>query len=713
MSQVRTQSLNSVLGRSQLELALQHHERGQLDSAEQFYRQALAAEPSNAEAMQCAGVLALQRQQFDVAVERLQRATDLGSKMGGTYFLLGRAQKALGQLDAAIESYERAVGLDPALADAYVSLGIALKQKNRLDEAAGAHLRALVLQPTSFEAQLNLANVRQVQGKHEQALQHYERAQALRADSADLQHNIGKALLSLGRIDEAIAHFQTAIRLDAEFLDSYLSLAKALSVQKRHGPAADCYATLKQQLDARTGRISAVELRDAMQAECETGLLGALVWAARYEEALALLLPALEREPDSVYLLEHLLVIAPYRLQSRAEVLEWYRRYQRVIPLRDTLQLTSTERVDYPSKLRFGYLSGDFRDHSVAFFLEPILAQHDRASVVVYCYSCNERNDDVTTRLKGYADVWVEAKDLDPRALAERIAADRIDVLIDLSGRTASNRLGVLAHRPAALQVGYLGYPTYTGMHQIAFRVTDDAIDPIEEGADGIEGEQPLRLPHGMFCYRPPADAPDIAEYRRDLSRPICFGSFNQVPKLSPEVLDAWAEMLLRVAHSRLLLKAFGFADAECKRRVLDTFARHGVDSVRVTIVAGEMQRAEHLALYREIDIALDTFPYNGATTTCEALWMGVPVVTWVGETHASRMGASILQAAELRDLIATSRAEYVESVVALARDGARLKGLHESLRTRVAASFLRDEQGFTRVFEQALRQAWARRDNN
>jgi predicted O-linked N-acetylglucosamine transferase (SPINDLY family) len=277
-----------------------------------------------------------------------------------------------------------------------------------------------------------------------------------------------------------------------------------------------------------------------------------------------------------------------------------------------------------------------------------------------------------------------------------------------LSGRTKGGRPGAFLFRPAFVQVAYLGYPTFTGFKELDFRITDSVIDP--ESEDGaLTSELPLRLPHSMFCYRPSADAPPPV-WSPSPDGVVRFGSFNQAPKLSPETLQAWAAILQRVPRSVLVVKAFSFHNAAAKQHVIDGFLRLGLAPERLDIRPPDMAKHDHFAAYRDIDVALDTFPYNGATTTCEALWMGVPVVTFAGETHAQRMGASLLGALGLDELVTRSVEDYVRVAAELAADEARRIELRAGLRQRFARSPLRDEQGFTRGFEGLLRRAWRER---
>lgn len=687
------------------ESALQCHERGDYAGAEAYYQQALATEPQNVEVVHSAGVLALQVSNFPLASSRLRLALELGATLPGTYLMLGRALKGQGDVDAAIACYRRALESDRDMIDAHISLGVALKDQGRLEEAVASYRSALSIDPNSFEARLNLGNVLQLQARMGDALAEYEKAQALRPDSPQLHYNLGRVLRALKRDDEAAERFQQAVLLDQGYLDAYFNLGNALTTLGHYAAGIECFRRLLGLLETEAGYPVALAAREALKRNTLTALAAPLVWSARFDEAEPLLQEALTREPDSVILNEYRLVMLPYRCERQDDLLDIYAHYQRITPMRHERPLVTAPRTDAPQKLRIGYLSGDLRDHSMAFFLEPLLANHDRQAFEILCYSTNRRDDEVTARLKTQADVWVDARDMDDAALVQRITEDGVDILVDLSGRTVQNRLGVFAKRAAWLQAAYLGYPTYTGVPQIDWRVSDAVIDP--EGKRGFVSERPLRLPRSMFCYRPPVDAPECRYISARERGYLCFGSFNQLQKLSPAVLAAWARILADTPASRLLLKATAFSDAESRRRVIETFARAGIAPERVMIREGIAERRGHLDLYNEIDIALDTFPYNGATTTCEALWMGTPVITLAGETHASRMGASILTALGLPELIAPSVDAYVTAATRLARSEASLAELHRGLRQRFADSPLRDEQGFTRAFEQAMRAAW------
>jgi predicted O-linked N-acetylglucosamine transferase (SPINDLY family) len=329
-----------------------------------------------------------------------------------------------------------------------------------------------------------------------------------------------------------------------------------------------------------------------------------------------------------------------------------------------------------------------------------VLEHYDRERFEVHCYATNGAVDEVSERLRARVDGWVQAERLTDEELAARVRADGIDILVDLAGHTSGNRLLAFARRAAPVQVTWLGYPTTTGLSAMDYRITDWEVDPA--GYEAFNAERPLRLPGSYFCYRPYERAPQVAPLPALRSGTVTFGSFNNFAKVSPAVLALWAQVLQAVPGSRLLLKARSLADAQVRQALLERLGAQGIEGERIDLRGWEAEVGGQLALYGEVDIGLDTWPYNGATTTCEALWMGVPVVSLSGATHASRMGRSILKAAGLAHCVADTPEAYVRAAVALAGDLDALARLRAGLRERLRASPLTDEIAFTRNLEAA-----------
>ena len=357
-------------------------------------------------------------------------------------------------------------------------------------------------------------------------------------------------------------------------------------------------------------------------------------------------------------------------------------------------------------RLRVGYVSGDFREHVIALFIEPVFANHDRRTFEIFAYDGGNTADEVNARLRKQVDHWRLVGDLDDDGLEAMIRADGIDILVDLAGHTRGSRLGVFARRAAPLQLTYLGYPATVGMEQMDYRISDPQCDP-PGMTESHYVERVARLPDSLWCYRPPADAPEVSELPAVANGHITFGSFNQPAKIGPKVIALWARVLQAVPGSHLLMAPVpgGFA----RTRYCQEFAQHGVDEGRLEFEA-RLPAAQYQGLRRRVDIALDPFPMNGGSTTCETLWMGVPLITLTGERFSARAGTSLLATAGLAQCIARTGDGYVEVAARMAGDLPGLAALRAGLRGQLRHSPLMDGAGFTRDLESLLRKLWRER---
>ena len=348
-------------------------------------------------------------------------------------------------------------------------------------------------------------------------------------------------------------------------------------------------------------------------------------------------------------------------------------------------------------RITVGYLSPDFREHSVASFIEPVLHHHNRHRFKIICYQCGPEQDATTKRLCSMVENWRDITDLDDASAYDLIVRDGVTLLVDLAGHTAWNRLPLMALRPAPIQLTWIGYPHSTGLTQIDYRITDTVADP-PGLSESLHTEHVVRLPACFLCYTPPADAPQPAIFSPiQQSGVITFGCFNNLAKITPTLLDCWRSLLDQVPQSRLLIKGEALDDPAAQAELLKRF---GLPENRVLACGWTPDRISHLALYNQVDIALDTWPYNGTTTTCEALWMGVPVVTLTGTHHASRVGASLLTSAGLEFCVCQSAEEYVQRAAELAGNLPLLQTLRRNLRAMLSASPLMDGSGFTQKLE-------------
>jgi predicted O-linked N-acetylglucosamine transferase (SPINDLY family) len=485
---------------------------------------------------------------------------------------------------------------------------------------------------------------------------------AVHSRSAKVFRDLGCAYLRADRLDEAVAALTRAIEIRPKFGEAYASLGDAYHLQGKVDEAVSCYRR-------------AVALRTSSE-KTHSNLLLTL----NYHRKLS---------PEALF----------------AEHVKWAQQHARPLA-REIPEHANDRSPDRP--IRIGYVSPDFRRHSVNFFVEPLLARRDAAQFHVTCYSDVARPDDVTDRLTKLADAWRDIRGRSDRQVAEMVRDDGIDLLVDLAGHTGLNRLGVFARKPAPVQVTYLGYPNTTGLSTIDYRLTDNWADPMG-ASDAVHSEHLVRLP-SFLCYQPPPEAPAISPPPSVAAGGrITFGCFNILAKVTPEVMSLWAKMMAVLPGSRLVMKdRLGtFASAARRRYVHDIFAYHRINPDRIDLLPKEPDLASHLAAYSKVDIVLDPFPYNGTTTTCEALWMGVPVITLAGNRHAARVGVSILNAAGLTEFIAATPEAYVRTAVALSRDAMRLALLRRTLRQRLSASALLDQRRFMTYLERTYREMW------
>jgi predicted O-linked N-acetylglucosamine transferase (SPINDLY family) len=589
---------------------------------------------------------------------------------------LGEVYRALGQPDYAVDCYRRALDALPEDAGLHSNLGTALIALGRLDEAATSFEHALRLRPDLAEAASNLGLTLLNQGKVLEAVLHLQEALRLRPDLAEVHNNLGLALLHLGKEDEALSSFRDAVRLRPSLADAHNNLGLTLATRGHADEALACYERALQ-IDAN--HVGA--LTNLGNARKDEGCLGDAVTCYR---------KAVELRPYDSQLHSNLLLALNYQPGANpAQILRDARCYadRHAAPLANTLA-PHAARLLAGRRLRIGYVSADFREHPVAYFLEPIVAAHDHERFEIVCYAAVAQPDAVTERLQGYANRWRWLTGISDEQAAELIRQDGIDILVDLSGHTGGNRLLVFARKPAPVQVSYLGYLGTTGVPAIDYYITDDLADPPGQ-TDAHYQEQLVRLPECGFCYQPgpaPAVHPEPPTLR---SGRVTFGCLNALAKVSDEVLTLWARVLAAVPGSRLLLPTA--AGRHAKERVLTSLARNAVARERVLLLEYAASRFDYLERYNEIDIGLDPFPYNGVTTTCDALWMGVPLVTLAGTTSVSRQGVRFLRTVGLDDLIADETEQYVRVASDLARDVPRLAALRRGLRERMRCSPLMD----------------------
>jgi predicted O-linked N-acetylglucosamine transferase (SPINDLY family) len=563
--------------------------------------------------------------------------------------------------------------------------GDLLRAAGAYDRAYRCYRRAARLRPDSYAAWMNAGLSVRAAGAAADAIAHFRRACAIDHASAEVRLALGMACAESDQYVDAVNALREALRRDPRNPDAWFTLGTVIRDMGAFSEADRCYQHALR-FDPKHIR-AATNRAEILQKRGRTG------------EAIALYRCALAADPDCDRAASSMLLALHYDPGMTAGHIAHEHRVRgsRLKPARAERQ--DMRVVIRDEAVRIGYVSPDFRTHSVAWFLAPLLAAHDRKRVAVYGYAQVARPDAMTRRLRGLCDHWRTIDGVDDDEVGRLIARDRIDILVDLAGHTAGNRLRVFARRAAPVQVTWLGYPDTTGLDTMDYRLTDAIADP--PGVDHLYTERLVRLPNGFVCYRPPDAAPAVRKTRQE--RGVRFGSFNNPAKITDGCIEVWSRILRETPHSTLLLKASLFDDRECADECIERFTRHGVSAGRVTTAGRQRETHEHLGMYNQIDIALDTFPYNGTTTTCEAFWMGTPVVTVSGETHASRVGESLAHRIGAPRLATHSIEEYIATAADMAADHEQRGHYHRTLRDRMIQSALCDAPGFARDIENAF----------
>ena len=739
--------------------AFQYYQNGQFAQAEELYRQIVRSEPTHAQAWHLLGVIAYQNHNYPSAVELIKKAIYFDSSQPSFYNNLGNALSEQKQFEEAVLCYQQALTHRPHFAEAYNNLGNALKAQKRWKEAESCYRRALhfspdyieahnglgivlsqqkkfieaatflqralSLNPQHLDAYNNLGNVFKAQRQFASALNYFQRALHLNPDYVEVYNNLGQLYAEQGQLEQAKNCYQHALNLRPHFMEAWLGLGNIWSEQGQVEHATHCFKKALEiaprcfEAQGSLGNLLLERNRFLEAQTCYQTLLtlnpydavtynnlgNALVGTGKIHQALSCYRTALDKDPHYATAHSNLLLAMNYAddLDPKTIFLEHQKfNQQHILPIQTVVRHLNDLHPDRP--LKVGYLSQDFRKHSVAYFIEPLLAHHDPQQVQAVGYYAHSQEDEVTHRLQRYTQSWTNCFYLSDEELAEKIRQDRIDILVDLMGHTGKNRILVFARHSAPIQMTYLGYSNTTGLTSIAYRITDRYADP--EGLT-YSSETLVRMPESYFCYVPADETYALPLPSASHREGIIFGSFNHYSKLSPTLLHLWAQLLLALPQAKLLIKARSLEEHSTQQALRDFFEVQGIEPQRLICSPFIPKMKEHLSVYHQVDIALDSYPYNGATTTCESLWMGIPVVTLVGQTHVSRMGLSILSTVGLNELIAYTSQEYIDICINLAHNPDRLQNLKAGLREKMKHSSLMDAVSFTRHLEGVYRKIW------
>jgi predicted O-linked N-acetylglucosamine transferase (SPINDLY family) len=674
-----------------LELALKSHQAGNLAEAERIYRLILKQVPNEPDAWHRLGLLACQAGNPGYGVEAINRAIAINPLDAAYYNNLGAAYQALGRSDEALASFRQAVKVNRAWPDGHYALGLALARANLLREAAVSLAEAARLAPLRPEPHNELGIVLARLGRMDESANAFRQATRLRPDYAEAHNNLGNVRMAQGRLEEAVGRYRKAIECKPNYYQAHAHLGVAYSRQGRTNESIECLERAVR-LEPKSG-------------DAHNNLGNALLVAGRLEQAISTFQVALKLNPDYAPAISNYLLTLNYDPTIEAERLaqehrDWAHRLEAAVPAPAGHDNTpDPERV-----LRVAYVSADFRRHPVTAFIAPLLTHGNRGRTATILLAEVVVPDATTKRFESLADEWHDTTGMSHEQVAELVRRQRVDILVDLGGHTSGNRLPVFGRRPAPVQVSYIGYPTTTGMSSIDYQVTDDTVDHAAD--DRFYTESLVRLPGGFSCYTPPENAPDVNPLPASGSSRVTFGALHNLAKLNSQVLALWARVVKQVPGSRLLIGR-------------DVLTGGIAQSIADQLIAGGLRPEDfelrhefppggHLALYREMDISLDAFPWSGHTTACEAMWMGVPTVSLVGARHAGRMVASVMSQAGLADWLAADPDAYVAIAQRAAGDLGSLAALRSGLRQRVAASPLCDAARFAGELENAYRGMWA-----
>lgn len=744
---------------AKLQTGLQHQQAGRLSEAEAQYRQVLAAQPTHPDALHLLGLLALRagdlaraetliRQalqsaptgamhnslgsvqaaqgQLDAAAASFRQAIQMIPALMPAHFNLGNALKDLGQLDEAMACYRHAIGLNPAhlgalhnmglacilkedypgaveysrralavnprAAEAYNCLGTALMHLELMEEAEQAYRQAVSLQPGLAQAHCNLGGVLLGRGRLQEAQVALQRALALKPDLAEARSTLGLVYINLKEIDLAIECCRRAVELAPQSAMCLLNYGKAWHGKRMLTQADAAYA---QALALAPKLVEAHNNRGNVQWQ-----LGDHAAAcACFRQAVAI-------QADFMPAYHNLLMTEQYAASCRIEdMLAAHRAFGEHFEAPRRKNWPVFLPADFAQKrLRIGFVSADLRTHPVGYFMESVLRELDPQAFEVLVYHNSDMEDEVTERLRPHVSLWRSAMGQSDDKLAQQIMQDKVHILVDLSGHTAGSRLGVFTRKPAPVQVTWLGYFSTTGLRAVDYILCDRHVAPEQDDDHFVE--QAWRLPDSYLCFTPPSYPIEVGPLPALASGKLTLGCFNNLAKMGDEVVAFWSSLLQAMPEVRLFLKTGQFDEASTVAQTRARFAAYGIGEAQL-LIEGVSPRHELLASYNRVDIALDPFPFPGGTTSVEALWMGVPVLTLQGDRFLSRVGVSILQSAGLPEWVAADHDDYLAKLQAWAADLPALQAVRQGLRARLLASPVCDAPRFARNLESAFQGMW------
>ena len=681
-----------------------HEANGQIDEAMQCYLDAIRCAPKLAHAHLNHGNILLAKGDLEGALEAFNIAIKLKPDYAEAHCSLGIALKELGQMDDAVNSYKRAIALNPDLFEARNNLvlisndnfyrGNLLASKGDLESAVVIYRQALEINPDFAEVHCNLGLANQELGLLDEAVAHYRLALEIKPDLAEAHSNLGSALHKLGDFENAVASYRHAVNLQPDFVEAHCNLGLAL---QKIGQVDSAIASYRRALELKP---------DHAEAYSNLGL--ALQSIGQLDGAIANYQRALEIKPDLHQARSELLFTMNFTTRhTPLYYLGLAREFGRMVAGTAGTRFSAWQCKAQPRRLRVGLVSGDLRIHPVGYFLEGLLSHINPGRIELIAYPNHYEEDELTARIRPCFSAWKPLFGKSDEAAAHLIHDDGVHVLLDISSHTGHNRLPMFAWKPAPVQATWLGLPSTSGLAEMDYVLGDPYAIPTE--FESHFSEAVWRMPESCLCLAVPDSPVNVAPLPGLSAGYVTFGSFNHLTKMTDEVVAVWARVLKSVPNSRLLLKTKQLSDPAVCEKTRQRFVSSGIAPERLLMSGTLASRDDHLAAYNKVDIALDTFPYPGVTTSVEALWMGVPVLSMRGDRFLTRTAGSIAHNAGLPDWIAADEDDYVAKAVAFTSNLERLASLRAGLRSQVLASPLFDAPRFARNFEDALWGMWQR----
>lgn len=723
-----------------------YKEEGRLMEAAESYQKALQVDPSYKAASECLAIvltdigtnikLAGNTQE---GIQKYYEALKIDTHYAPAYYNLGVVYSEMMQYDMALSFYEKAASERPMYAEAYCNMGVIYKNRGDLEAAIACYERCLAVSPNFEIAKNNMAIALtdlgtkvKLEGDINQGVAYYKKALYYNWHYADAMYNLGVAYGEMLKFDMAIVFYELAFHFNPHCAEACNNLGVIYKDKDNLDKAVECYQlalsikpnfsqslnnlgvvyTVQGKIDAAASMIEKAIIANPTYAEAYNNLgvlyrdIGDITLAVNaYEQCLKI-------DPDSRNAGQNRLLAMNYIDEGHDDKLfeahrDWGRRFMRLYS-----QYSTWDNPKDPERsLVIGYVSPDYFTHSVSYFIEAPLVYHDRTKYKVIVYSAVVKADAKTIKFREKVlqkgGIWRDIYGIDEKRVANMVREDQVDILVELTGHTANNKLGMMACRPAPVQVTWIGYPNTTGLPTIDYRITDSLADPPETKQNHVE--ELVRLPQCFLCYTPSLEAGPVCPTPALSNGFITFGSFNNLAKITPKVLQVWARILRQVPNSRLVVKCKPFCCDSVRQRFLATLEQLGVEPLCVDLLPLILLNHDHMQAYSLMDISLDTFPYAGTTTTCESLYMGVPCVTMAGSVHAHNVGVSLLSKVGLKRLVAGNEDEYVQLALQLASDIPALQKLRMSLRELMSKSPLCDGANFTLGLESTFRNMWRR----